>query len=229
MQKNFSKHFLEKQQLPVCVKGFIKGESYISYLESHVGSKYFMRIDIKDFFPSITEKKIKDIFSNLISLETKDDNKNILDLISEITTYNGVLPQGACSSPMISNIIMMRIDQRILKYCQMLGVSYTRYADDLLFSSKSFDFKNKKWFLKKVKHILYSQNFTVNYNKIKYGEKEISLNGYVVSDLGIRLSRERLADLKKHFLFHVNIINWLKPQKNYFCKMPIVLHLNIET
>lgn len=201
LQKNLNKYFLEKQKLPVCAKGFIKGENYISYLEPHIGAKYYLRIDIQNFFPTITKESIKNEFSNFISFETDDDKEKILDLISDVTTFKGTLPQGIPSSPMISNIIMARIDQRILKYCQALGISYTRYADDMLFSSLYFDFKNKKWFLKKIKYILASQNFIVNYSKLKYGENEISLNGYVISNRGIRLSRKRLWDIRKVLTF----------------------------
>ena len=106
-------------------------------------------MDIKDFFPSITSEIIKDTFSHLLSFDTDEEKEKILELISEICTYEGVLPQGVPTSPVISNIVMTRIDQRITKYCQILGITYTRYADDMLFSSNMFDFKTKKWFIKK--------------------------------------------------------------------------------
>ena len=50
VQKGLAR-YLEKQEYPTCVKGFRKGENYLSYLEPHVGAKYFLRVDIKDFFP----------------------------------------------------------------------------------------------------------------------------------------------------------------------------------
>lgn len=201
LQKNFNRYYLCKQELPTCVKGFVQGESYISYLEPHIGARFFIRIDIKNFFPSITSDIIKETFSHLISFDTEEEKEKILDLVSDICTYEGVLPQGVPTSPMISNIVMARIDQRITKYCQILGITYTRYADDMLFSSETFNFKTKKWFVKKIKHILASRYLNVNYNKLKFGESEISLNGYVVSNTGIRLSRGRLMDIKKAIAF----------------------------
>ena len=154
LQKNFNKYYLSKQELPICVKGFIKGENYISYLESHIGSKYFVRMDIKDFFPSITYDMIKGTFSNLISFDSDEDKEGILKLVADICTYEGTIPQGVPTSPAISNIVMARIDQRVTKYCHILGITYTRYADDMLFSRKTFNFKMKKWFIKKIKYIL---------------------------------------------------------------------------
>ena len=91
---------------------------------------------------------------------------------------------------------MVRIDQRITKYCQVFDIRYSRYADDLLFSSAKFDFKNRRWFLKKIKYILSSQNLNLNYSKIKFGEDVLVLNGYTISDNGICLSRSRLSDIR---------------------------------
>ena len=201
LQKMFNKFYLMKFNFPVCTKGFVKGENYISYLEPHVGAKYFLRMDIKDFFPSITGDTLKEAFSHLISFDSENDEEEILQLISDICTYNGTLPQGVCTSPMISNIIMAYIDQRITKYCQILDIDYTRYADDMLFSSNIFQFDLKKWFIRKIKFILSDMNLKINYDKLKFGENEISLNGYVVSETGIRLSRGRLMDIKKIISF----------------------------
>lgn len=195
LQKNLKKFYLDQKfEFPTCSKGFLKKESYIAYLEPHISSNYFFRLDIKDFFHSVTSTNLKNELGNWISAE--NEKEEILDLIVDIVTYSEVLPQGTVTSPIMSNIFMIRVDQRILKYCQTLNIKYTRYADDMLFSSNSFNFKEKKWFLRKIKHILASKGLSVNYSKLKYQDKEISLNGYVISSTGIRLSRERLSDIR---------------------------------
>lgn len=196
LQHQLLSNFLVKQDLPTCVKGFRKGESYHSFLSEHISSKFFLRIDISSFFPSITELHIKSELSNLLICNTSDEKEKLLDLICDITTLNGSLPQGACTSPAISNLVMARIDQRITKYCQVFRVRYTRYADDLLFSSNTFDFNEKKWFLKKIKYILVSQNLKLNYSKIKVAQNKLILNGYIISNDGICLSRNRLSDIR---------------------------------
>lgn len=210
LQHKLLKNFLEKQDLPVCVKGFRQGESYHSFLAEHIGSKFFLRIDISSFFPSITEIQIKNELSRLLVCNSSEEKEQLLKLICDITTLNDCLPQGACTSPAISNLVMARIDQRITKYCQVFDVKYTRYADDLLFSSEKFNFKSKKWFLKKIKYILSSQSFKLNYSKIKYGENELILNGYIISNNGICLSRSRLSDIRHVVSFakmHHNPLN----------------------
>lgn len=201
LQKKLLVGFLEKQQVPVCVKGFKKGGSYKEYLSPHIGSKYFLRIDIEDFFPSITGIQIKNGLDFCISCNSEDDKDKLYNLLCDIVTLNGSLPQGACTSPAVSNLVMTAIDQRILKYCQALGICYTRYADDLLFSSPIFNFKEKNWFLKKIKHILSVQSLKVNYSKIKYGTDSLVLNGYVIASEEIRLSRSRLADIRHLCVF----------------------------
>lgn len=202
--------FLEKQDLPVCVKGFRKGESYYSFLSEHVGSEFFLRIDVSSFFPSITHKQIRSEVARLLICDSEKDKEKILDLICDITTLNGSLPQGACTSPAISNLVMARIDQRITKYCQVFNVRYTRYADDLLFSSNTLDFSKKKWFLKKIKYILSSKNLRLNYSKIKFGQKRLVLNGYIISSDGISLSRNRLSDIRHVVSFAQKNYNLLK-------------------
>ena len=171
LQQRLLINFLDKQDLPVCVKGFRKGESYYSFLSEHIGAKYYLRVDIESFFPSITDDCIKNELSSLLVCNSSEEKGKLLDLVCDIVTLDGTLPQGACTSPMVSNLIMAKVDQRITIYCQVFGVRYTRYADDLLFSSNTFDFSEKKWFIKKIKYILSSLKLKLNYSKIKYGEK----------------------------------------------------------
>ena len=89
-----------------------------------------------------------------------------------------------------------RIIKAGLENVKKYRLDYTRYADDLLFSSLNFDFSQKTWFLKKIRYILRSIKLKINYSKIKYGTKEISLNGYVISCAETRLSRKRLSDIR---------------------------------
>ena len=211
--------FLNRQVTPVCVKGFKKGENYITYLEPHVGAKYFLRVDISNFFPSITEEKISEGISNIVNCQDESEKEKIIDFIVDIVSYNGSLPQGAPTSPAVSNIVMAKLDQRILKYAQVFDVEYTRYADDILFSSRNFNFKTKKWFIKKIKYILASQEYFLNYSKVKFGENEISLSGYVVSQNGIRLSRHRLYDIKHVISFSKNNYKTAKTNTELFLQL----------
>lgn len=204
LQYKLLSSFLEKQPLPVCVKGFRKGESYKSFLSDHIGANFFLRIDISSFFPSIGVDWIRETFAEILLVQSDEEKTKLVDLLCDIVSLNDSLPQGACTSPTVSNLVMARLDQRITKYCQVFDISYTRYADDLLFSSKSFNFRNKKWFLKKIRYILNTKHLYLNYSKLKYGEHEICLNGYVIFKEGLRLSRNRLSDIRHVVSFSKN-------------------------
>lgn len=210
LQHRLLSNYLRIQDLPICAKGFRRGESYRSFLSEHIGAEFFLRIDISSFFPSISDTLIKSEFSNLVTCSIEEEKIKILDLICDIVTLDNKLPQGACTSPIVSNIVMARLDQRITKYCQVFNIRYTRYADDLLFSSKEFNFAEKKWFVKKIKYILASQNLKLNYSKLKVGRKNLVLNGYIISDSDIRLSRNRLSDIRHSVAFAKSNFSLLK-------------------
>lgn len=193
-QKRLADKFFASVHLPLAVKGFVKGSSYADFLLPHCGNKHFMRVDIKDFFGSITSNAVTDTLRSLISVKEPSEKAHIVRTITAICCLGGVLPQGAVTSPSLSNLVFARSDQRITKYCQRLGITYTRYADDLLFSADEFDFSKKPWFLKKIKYILADRGFALNYSKTKISNGEISLNGFVVGE-SVRLSRRRLSDI----------------------------------
>ena len=98
IQHSLLTNFLDKQPLPVCVKGFVKGESYVSFLSEHIGAQYFLRLDISNFFPSITTQQVKKGLSRYLLCESDEDKEKVLDLVADIVTVEDRLPQGACTS-----------------------------------------------------------------------------------------------------------------------------------
>lgn len=162
-----------------------------------------MRVDIHDFFGSIKKNTIENMLASIVLISDTDKKSEIISMISEIVTLNDCLPQGACTSPAVSNLCFVPLDQRITKYCQKLGVRYTRYADDLLFSSDNFNFNEKKWFLRTIRKILRTQNLKLNYSKIKFSKEELNINGFVIGNSCIHISRKRCSDLKR-ILYNIN-------------------------
>ncbi|MBE5090623.1 RNA-directed DNA polymerase [Bacillus thuringiensis] len=218
--------------------GYRTGKCYKNYLEPHIGKKYFLRLDIKDFFDCIGKDIIRDFLLTYVSEDIentilgKEISFGLLDLITELVTINGHLPQGAITSPVISNLIFRSLDIRIYRYCCRYGITYSRYADDLLFSSEN-SVLHKNFFTNKIQHILKSgqYNFDINYRKVKKCRGEISLNGFVVGE-NVRLSRTKIK--KMNTIIHVfkkekdldkyNILIELK--KNYNLVFENVVDLN---
>ena len=199
LQKNLLKRFLEDIPLSEDCYGFVKGKSYFDFLNKHTysdrSSRNFLKIDIKDFFQSVSSEEIKQSLSQYIKTESVEVDKEILNYINRIVTINGVLPQGAVSSPTISNIVFRRIDIRFIKYCDKLNVKYSRYADDILFSSES-NIVLKAFFLNTITKILRENNFEVNFLKVKKSSDEIRFNGYIIGK-EVRLSRKKNALLNR--------------------------------
>ena len=102
----------------------------IAYVASkHAKNQYILKMDLKNFFPSINRGRI---FYQFIKIGY---GSYASSLLTEICTHNGVLPQGAVTSPYLANIICYAMDMRIAGYCNKRGITYTRYADDMVFSS----------------------------------------------------------------------------------------------
>lgn len=220
MQKNLLNRFLRRIPIAVSAKGFVREESYQSFLEPHAGNCYFMRLDIHDFFGSFSPSLIWQGLQEFV------EDATALDRLYELCTWNDVLPQGAVTSPALSNVLFRRVDQRILKYCQTIAersmnirrkydsdetrqrdnravqgkLCYTRYADDMLFSSDFFDFSTEKNFIKMISRILKENGFELNRSKTVIGEGQISLNGYMAGAT-VWLSRNKLRNLKRILYF----------------------------
>jgi hypothetical protein len=194
IQRNLNDNFLANIALPISVKGFVKGENYNTYLIEHIKKTSYLRADIKGFFDTITAIQVRSMLKEFINID------DVIDIVIDIVTLDSKLPQGALTSPSISNAIFKRIDQRITKYCQVFNVSYTRYADDMLFSSNKLDFVKDKFFYSMIKKILKENGFECNYDKKKTENGKICLSGFVIQD-DVHLSRAKLNNINKLIYF----------------------------
>ncbi|WP_340438577.1 reverse transcriptase family protein [Bacillus wiedmannii] len=191
VQQSIRKNFLNKISIPDYVYGFVPKNSYKDFLVSHTGKKYYLRLDIQNFFQSIDTKVLKEVF--LYYFRLKDNNEETLNNFIELVTLEDKVPQGAVTSPVISNIIFRRLDLRIYNYCKKFNITYTRYADDLLFSSDNL-YIHKEFFIKKIQYIVSTMGFEINKYKSRYDKDFISLNGFVIEE-NIRLSRKKMKNL----------------------------------
>lgn len=117
---------------PDCVYGFVPGKNVSNNAQSHIGKVSLLNIDLEDFFPSISSARIHGLFKKRYGFT--DDVANIL---TNLVCEGGSLPQGAPSSPAISNIICYPMDKALIAFATRHRCTYTRYADDLVFSTTS--------------------------------------------------------------------------------------------
>lgn len=136
LQKIINSRIFSQIDFPSIVHGSVKKKSCITNAKAHQGNKYFLLTDLKSYFPSIH-------FSTVYKILVQQGFSPIVaSHITRLVTYNKCVPQGAPTSPMIANLVFLPQDLQLIEICQRNAFTYTRYMDDLTFSSKKF-IKNK--------------------------------------------------------------------------------------
>lgn len=125
---NFLVNFLSNYPHPAAY-GYLGGRNIKQNAAAHCGHKFLISADIVDFFPSITCERIKNLF---IDLELVPD---VAIALSRFMTISGALPLGLPTSPILSNAIFLPVDIELQYLASQAGATYTRYSDDLSFSS----------------------------------------------------------------------------------------------
>lgn len=149
--------------------GFVPNRSVIDGARIHLKQKFVYNIDLKDFFPSVTAGRLfKRLQSKPFCL-----NKDLASIITDLCCYtnaegHNVLPQGAPTSPSITNFICERLDRKLSKLATAYGLKYSRYADDITFSGIANVFSEGSNFHKSLIHIIEEEeHFKVNTDKTR--------------------------------------------------------------
>lgn len=169
--------------------GFIPGSSIQDNAKPHLSSEWILNLDIKDFFPSITEELLVSRFYQHLDFKGLSPEK-----LGKLTCYNGRLPQGSPASPAIANLVALQlIDPTIMQVAEMFGFNYTRYADDLTFSiSRKLDRNYVKKFADYIiDFVNKSEIFKINPNKIniKHSSQRQMVTGIVVNNQDFSVSK----------------------------------------
>lgn len=199
-QKDLLRYMIEDMKLLPhnAAHAFTKGRGIVTAIKAHQDneSMYFLKLDIKDFFPNCTPEFLTE---QLLQIYPLCNHSGFVGSVIGWGTLNNGLPQGAPTSPLLSNLAMIPIDFHIQNILHSKGeFVYTRYADDILISSKlSFRFKD---IVESIEHVFLTHNapFTINHAKTRYGTRRgrnwnlgIMLNKDNVMTVG-HAKRERL-------------------------------------
>ncbi len=153
----------------VAAMGFIPKRSVVDGARVHLHQRYVYNIDLKDFFPSVTAGRL---FKRLQSKPFGLKNE-LASIVTDLCCYTNaegknVLPQGAPTSPTITNFICERLDWKLSKLASAYNLKYTRYADDITFSGMTNVFSVEGKFCKSLKHIVEEEeHFTINPEKTR--------------------------------------------------------------
>jgi hypothetical protein len=128
--------------------GFNRGHSIATNAVCHAGKAVVVRLDVKDFFASTTARRVHAYFRAI------GWNKQAADTLVRLCMHDGALPQGAPTSPRLSNLVNYRLDVRMAKLAEKYEGVYTRYADDIAFSFAREDHANANTVIHIVRRIL---------------------------------------------------------------------------
>lgn len=188
------------------VMGFVKGRSVVTNASRHLNQNYVFNIDLKDFFSGIPQarvwkrlqlppfsfpQEIANVIAGLCCIQmTFQDEQGQVQ-----TKY--VLPQGAPTSPIITNMICDTLDRRLAGLAARFGLNCSRYADDITFSSMHYVYSENGAFRKELRRIVEGQNFTINETKTRLQKKgdRHEVTGLVVSDR-VNVSRTYVRNLR---------------------------------
>ncbi|WP_281980765.1 reverse transcriptase family protein [Tenacibaculum mesophilum] len=218
IQKWILVNILDKYKLRNSCKGFRKEISIYHNAEVHQNSEMILKVDLLKFYDTITEKRVYGLFKSfgyvtnlayslakLTTAKHRDYYWRNFDVNSKKvlnTLYNEkppILPQGAPTSPMISNILATKMDVRFEKLAEKLNCNYSRYADDLTFSIKN---EGKLPSLKLIYKIISDEGFFVNEKKTKYMKKGCKqyVTGLTTTN-GVNVSKAYRKSIKEHIYY----------------------------
>lgn len=170
--------------------GFVQGRSIATGARMHTNKNYVYNIDLKDFFHSFERKRVKWMFTQS-PFNLSGEREPLAFLLASLCTHpieiegqtRIILPQGAPTSPTLTNILCYGLDKKLSGLAKRFGATYSRYADDITFSSNKSIFK-KEAFLSELQRIITSQGLTINEKKTRLQEKEYrqEVTGLIVNE-----------------------------------------------
>lgn len=176
------KNYIDQKRIASNIShGFETGKGIITNARIHKNKKYLLNIDIANFFSSINFGRVQGYFNKSQEFMF---SKEVSTIISQLVCYAKKLPQGAPTSPIISNLIFNIVDLRILSLAKKYRLSYTRYADDMSFSTNNRSFKTDYIeFIKELKVLLKNSGFDINESKtrLEYYSSRQEVTGLTVN------------------------------------------------
>ena len=156
IQFNILNDLLYDKRISEYAKAYVKNISLIDNVKIHRGYKYILKLDISNFFENISYVDVYNIFKEY------GFSNGLCGVLAHLTTYDEYLPQGAPTSPYLSNLVMRKFDYIIGKWCKKHNINYTRYSDDMTFSMNEYN----KELIRFVRVNLYKYGLELNNEKI---------------------------------------------------------------
>jgi len=144
-----------------CANAYVHGRGTVANARPHLGASVLLKLDIKDFFPSVQKEQLH------ATLASVTPNDVLVKRLVDLCYSEDGLPQGAPTSPLLSNLVLRRFDIALYRVCALAGAKYTRYADDISISLSKDDSKKIGHLIKAVESELANDGFKLNKDKIR--------------------------------------------------------------
>ncbi|KJG19445.1 DNA polymerase [Photobacterium iliopiscarium] len=234
--KMYQRKFLELQNLPIhsSAMAYREGISIKQNAIAHKNNPYLLKLDLENFFNSISNKLFWNVWESIQPLPSEQDMRTLEKLLfwcpSKTTGGTLILSIGAPSSPLISNFFMYQFDCILSGLCFEKGIVYTRYADDLTFSTKHKNILFDLPILIKEKlSDLFGSSIRINRKKTKFSSKAHNrhVTGITINNEGyISIGRERKRYIKH--LVHQSQFNRLDADDRQHLRGIIAFAKHIE-
>lgn len=161
VQQRIKRRIFRQVEFPSYLKGGIKGGSPIRNAKIHSGATIIIREDVRNFFPSITVIVVKKMWMHFFKLP-----EEIAETLTILTTFRGCVPQGACTSTYLANLILWDKEPQLKCRLKERGLEYTRYVDDINVSSKRrLSEEGVIWVKEKIRAMFSTKGLSVNEKK----------------------------------------------------------------
>ena len=172
-KRNLADSLVDRYPNKKCVHGYLKERGIRSNALVHSHKRIVINLDLKDFFSSIHFGRVRGMFLS----KPFGFNEEVATTLAQICCFNGILPQGAPSSPIVTNFICRRLDNQLQSFAIDNKMTYSRYADDITFSTNLSQIPSKigrigqEGYLvisKELRNIIESNDFKINESKTRY-------------------------------------------------------------
>ncbi|ANV88191.1 reverse transcriptase domain-containing protein [Picosynechococcus sp. PCC 7117] len=204
IQQKLSQVLYSVYQEKSCVHGFVVNKDIISNARAHTKKDFVLNIDLENFFGTINFGRVRGLFIG----EPYNLPQDVATMIANICCYNNQLPQGAPTSPIISNMICERLDRKLQQFARKYKLFYTRYADDITLSATrkeipsslatvSPENRNKIELGDELQKIIYENGFSINHKKtrIAYSDQSQKVTGLIVNKT-VNVPRKYIRDVR---------------------------------
>lgn len=197
VQRRILKRLLSRLRAHPAAMGFERGRSIVTNALPHAGRAVVLRMDLKDFFGATSARRVRDYFRRI------GWNREAAGMLTHLCTHSGGLPQGAPTSPRLSNLVNHGLDARLGGLARAFGAAYTRYADDITFSFPADDPQRVRAVIRATKKIVGQAGYSLHQRRklhVRRPHQQQVVTGLVVNrSVNLpRQTRRRLRAIEHH-------------------------------